>query len=92
VAAGREEEKRFLQYAQRMIRENFVLHLQQPTLNYMSQQEQAFAQKFSQFINERNILDMMNELALAEAQIEQNGNGKIILLDLSIKLYRLLKK
>ena len=35
---------------------------------------------------------MMNELALAEAQIEQNGNGKIILLDLSIKLYRLLKK
>jgi len=92
VAAGREEEKRFLQYAQRMIRENFVLHLNQPTLNYMSQQEQAFAQKFSQFINERNILDMMNELALAEAQIEQNGNGKIILLDLSIKLYRLLKK
>jgi DNA polymerase-3 subunit delta' len=92
VAAGREEEKQFLQYAQRMIRENFVLHLKQPTLSYMSQQEQAFAKNFSQFINERNILDIMDELALAEAQIEQNGNGKIILLDLSIKLYRLLKK
>lgn len=92
VTAGREEQKRFLQYAQRMIRENFVLHIQQPTLNYMSEQEHAFANKFSQFINERNVLEIMNELALAEAQIEQNGNGKIILLDLSIKLYRLLKK
>ena len=92
VSAGREEEKRFLQYAQRMIRENFVLHLKQPTLNYISKEEQTFADKFSQFINERNVLEMMNELALAEAQIEQNGNGKIILLDLCIKLYRLLKK
>ena len=45
-----------------------------------------------QFKAVRSILDVMNELALAEAQIEQNGNGKIILLDLSIKLYRLLKK
>lgn len=91
-AAGREEEKQFLQYAQRMIRENFVLHLHQPDVNYISPEEQTFAEKFSQFINERNVLDMMQELALAEAQIEQNGNGKIILFDVTLKLSKLLKK
>jgi hypothetical protein len=34
----------------------------------------------------------MDELALAEAQIAQNGNTKIILFHLEILLYKLLKK
>lgn len=91
-AAGREAIRNYLQYAQRMLRENFVLRIYQPTLNYMNAQEQAFAQKFAPFINERNIAAIADELALAEAQIEQNGNSDIILLDLCAKLYRSLRK
>lgn len=91
-AAGRESVKAYFRYAQRMLRENFVLHLQQPAITYMSADEQAFAAKFSQFINERNVLLIMDELATAEAQIEQNGNMDIVLLDMCARLYRLLRK
>lgn len=90
--AGREAVRAYLQYAQRMLRENFVLRIDRPELNYMNGQEQTFAQKFAPFINERNIVLITDELALAEAQIEQNGNVDIILLDLCAKLYRLLRK
>lgn len=91
-ALGRESLCRFFQYTQRMVRENFVLRMGNPNISYMNAEEQAFAAKFSPYVNERNIEAMMNELALAEAQIEQNGNADIILLDLCGKLYRLLHK
>ena len=91
-ALGREALCRFFQYTQRMVRENFVLRMGNPNISYMNAEEQAFATKFSPYVNERNIEAMMNELALAEAQIEQNGNADIILLDLCGKLYRLLHK
>ncbi len=91
-ALGREGLCRYFQYTQRMVRENFVLRMANPNISYMNAEEQAFAAKFSPYVNERNIEAMMNELALAEAQIEQNGNADIILLDLCGKLYRLLHK
>ena len=58
----------------------------------MNNDELAFAAKFAQFIHEKNVVQIMDELALAEAQIAQNGNTKIILFHLEILLYKLLKK
>ena len=57
----------------------------------MNRDELAFAAKFAQFIHEKNVVQIMEELALAEAQIAQNGNAKIILFHLEILLYKLLK-
>ena len=91
-AAGRESVKAYFRYAQRMLRENFVLRLQQPGISYMDADEKAFAEKFAPFINERNVLLIMDELTTAEAQIEQNGNMDIVLLDMCVRLYRLLRK
>ncbi len=47
-------------------------------------------EKFAPFIHSGNILDINKELNDAIYHIERNGNAKIILLDLSIKLTRLL--
>ncbi len=91
-ALGREKQVGFMQNAQRLVRENFILRLNSPELNYLSREEKAFADKFAQFIHECNIVEIMEELALAEAQIAQNGNAKIILFHLEIVLYKLLKK
>lgn len=91
-ALGREKQVGFMQNAQRLVRENFILRLNSPELNYLSREERAFADKFAQFIHECNIVEIMEELALAEAQIAQNGNAKIILFHLEIVLYKLLKK
>ena len=92
AALSREGQIRFLQKSQRLIRENFILRLRNSQLSYMSAEEMAFAAKFAQFIHEKNVVQIMEELALAEAQIAQNGNTKIILFHLEILLYKLLKR
>jgi DNA polymerase-3 subunit delta' len=91
-AVGRERQKNFLNYAQHMTRENFILNLQQPELNYLTPEEDEFSLRFSPFINERNVEDIMSEFALAERQIEQNVNAKMIFFDLTLKIIMLLKR
>lgn len=89
---GREKQKGFLRYAQRMLRENFILNLHQEELNYLNQDEMQFSQKFSPFVNERNIEKMMEQIALAELHIESNVQAKMVFLDLSLQFTHLLKK
>ncbi|MEI6753838.1 MAG: DNA polymerase III subunit [Paludibacter sp.] len=91
-AIGRERQKNFLSYAQRMTRENFIRNVQQQELNYMTTPEAEFSTRFSPFINERNVEDLMSEFALAERQIEQNVNAKMIFFDLVLKVIMLLKR
>ncbi len=88
---GRDEQKQFLQTAQHEVRENFISHLGDPRLVYMNAEEAGFSEKFSRFINERNVERMMAELELAENQIEQNVNSKIVFFHMMFSLYRLLK-
>ena len=88
---GRERQKNFLAYSQRMVRENFVRNLQQPELNYMATNEAEFSERFSPFIHERNVEGLMTEFALAERHIEQNVNAKMIFFDLALKMIMLLK-
>lgn len=92
ASVGRERQKAFLTYAQRMIRENFIMNLQQPDLNYLTSYELDFSQKFFPFIHERNVEDLMGEFAMAERHIEQNVNAKMVFFDLVLKVIMLLKK
>ena len=89
---GRERQKKFLQYAQRMVRENFIYNLHQADLNYMTSYESDFSTRFSPFINERNVEQLVAEFALAERHIEQNVNAKMVFFDLVLKIIMLLKK
>ena len=91
AALGREKQKSFLQYAQRMIRENFVYNLHQPQMNYMTQAEQNFAVRFAPFINERNVMGLMDELTEAQRHIEGNVNARMVFFDFSLKMIVLLK-
>ena len=92
ASMGRERQKNFLSYAQRMTRENFISNMQQPDLNYLTSDEADFSQRFSPFINERNVEDLMSEFALAERHIEQNVNAKMVFFDLTLKVIMLLKR
>lgn len=92
AAVGRERQRNFLVYAQRMTRENFIRNIQQPALNYLTSFESDFSQRFSIFINERNVEDLMSEFALAERHIDQNVNAKMVFFDLTLKVIMLLKR
>ncbi len=87
---GRERQKQLLDYALRLLRENFMLHMKQPALNFMSSKESEFSMKFSPFIHEGNIHDLAESFSLAANHIEANGNARIIFMDLSIRVIRLL--
>jgi DNA polymerase III subunit delta' len=92
ASMGRERQKNFLGYAQRMTRENFIRNIQQAELNYFTTPEASFSERFSPFINERNVEDLMTEFALAERHIEQNVNAKMVFFDLVLKVIMLLKR
>lgn len=89
---GREKQKHFLQYAQQQVRENYIRNLSQPELNYQLADERDFSVKFAPFIHNGNVEQIMNQLELAERQIEQNGNAKVIFFDLCLQMIVLIKK
>lgn len=91
ASVGRERQKSFLNYGIRMIRENFILNLKQPEMVYLNGEEMNFSQRFSPFINETNVWIIADELSKAYADIERNANAKIVFLDLSLKLVKLLR-
>ncbi|WP_108823061.1 DNA polymerase III subunit delta' [Dysgonomonas sp. Marseille-P4361] len=89
---GRENQKSFLAYCQKMVREYFVSNLKQAEMIYLAQDEANFGIRFSPFINEKNIIGFMDELALAERHIEQNVNAKMVFFDLCLKITMLIKQ
>lgn len=89
---GRERQKNFLAYCQHLIRENFVYRFQSTDLNYMNRDEASFSVKFSPFVNERNVIDLMDELAKAERHIAQNVSAKMVFFDLSLRITVLIKR
>ena len=89
---GRERQKHFLQYAQQQVRENYIRNIGQPDLNYQMEDERVFSDKFAPFIHNGNVEAIMNQLDLAERQIEQNGNAKMIFFDLCLQMIVLIKK
>ncbi len=89
---GRERQKSFLQYAMGSVRENFMNNMNTPELVFMDKEEQDFSSKFSPFINERNILQITEELENAFKHIAMNGNPRIIFTDFSLKIVKLIRK
>ena len=89
---GRERIKSFLDYCQRMVRENFIYNFgRQEELNYMNEREAQFAVKFAPFINERNVIGIMEEISLAQRDIGQNTSAKIVFFDFALKMIVLIK-
>ncbi len=87
---GREKQKHFLSYCQRMIRENFIYNFHNRSITYLGNEEEAFSTRFAPFINERNVMEIMNELNEAQRHIEQNVNAKMVFFDFSLKMIVLL--
>ncbi|VAV85852.1 DNA polymerase III delta prime subunit [hydrothermal vent metagenome] len=88
---GRETQKQFLHFCLEFFRQAMLSNYQADTLVFMAPKSENFKlENFSPYVHENNIMDISNELQDAIYHIERNGNSKIILTDLSIKLTRLL--
>jgi len=90
---GRETQKKFLTFCLEMFRQALLLNYQATSLVYLEPKVEKFKlENFAPFVNGNNILAIYKELNDAIYHIERNGNAKIILTDLSIKLTRLIHK
>jgi DNA polymerase-3 subunit delta' len=89
---GREKQKNFLRYVQAQVRENYIYNLQLPQLNYQTERERTFSERFAPFIHSGNVEAIMEQLQVAEQQIHQNGNAKMIFFDLCLQMIVLIKK
>ena len=90
---GREAQKQFLHFCVEMFRQALLLNYQSPSLVYIEPTVDKFKlENFAPFVNGNNIQEIFQELSDAIYHIERNGNAKIILTDLSIKLTRLIHK
>ncbi|MDT7828909.1 DNA polymerase III subunit delta' [Pricia sp. S334] len=90
---GRETQKNFLQYCLAVMRQALLFNFNTAELTFMRFHVDGFLLKnFAPFVHENNITDIVRELEDAIYHIERNGNSKIILTDLSIKLTRLLHR
>lgn len=90
ASMGRERQKQFLQYCQRMIRENFISNFHNPSITYLNEEERNFSSRFAPFVNERNVIGIMDELSEAQRHIEQNVNARMVFFDFSLKMIVLL--
>ncbi len=93
ASLGREVQKQFLTYCIHFFRQAMLCNYETNELVFLEPKENNFdLKKFAPFIGGNNISAIFNELEQAIYHIERNGNSKIILTDLSIKLTRLLHK
>jgi len=87
----REKQKSFIEYGLRTIRESIALHFNSPDMVFIADEEKEFIPNFAPFVNGRNAVPFADELNKAIADIERNANGRIVFLDMGMKLAALLK-
>lgn len=93
ASLGREAQKKFLHYCIDLFRQALLTNYKVSSLVYIKPKAEKFKmENFASFVNGNNINEIFKDLSQAIYHIERNGNSKIILTDLSIRLTRLIHK
>ena len=87
---GREQIKDFINYSLEMYRQ-CIMGNYNITIEGVNESERSFLEKFKPFINHQNISEINSLMNEAYYHLERNANPKILMLDVSIKLYKLLR-
>lgn len=88
----REKQKNFLKFCLHMFRQSIVGQYTQNELVISTPEQQAFLVKFAPFINYKNIIDLTEQFNDAIYHLERNANPKILFLDLSLKVFGLIRR
>ncbi len=88
---GREKQKQFLSYSLHIFRESLIQNYGDTSLNRVSSNENKFLEKFAPFIHGANCIDIIELFNNAIYHVERNANPKILFLDVSLKLTKLLR-
>jgi DNA polymerase-3 subunit delta' len=90
-AKGKEYQKAMLEYGLNIFREIFLYRNGGENLIRLEGDELIFVQKFSNVLNINNLEQITTILSESHYHIERNGRGKIIFLDISLAIARLMR-
>ncbi len=88
---GRKQQKLFLSYAIKMVRECLIYNFACNSLLKTNENELAFLTKFSPFIHEENSVLIVEKLEESIKAINRNANAKILFFELSLQMVKFLK-
>lgn len=88
---GRKNQKLFLSYSIKMIRECLIFNFAEKSLLQTNKIEKDFVSNFAPFIHESNTIIIVEALESAIKAINRNASAKIVLFDLSLQLVKFLK-
>tara|TARA_B110000003_G_C16649094_1_gene533369 strand:+ start:567 stop:1718 length:1152 start_codon:yes stop_codon:yes gene_type:complete len=88
---GRKQQELFLLYAIKMIRECLIYNFAGKNLLKANRKELDFLSNFSPFLNDENIIVIVEKLEESVRAIRRNANAKILFFDLSLQMVQLLK-
>ena len=88
---GRKQQKVFLSYAIKMVRECLIYNFASNNLLQTNENELAFLTKFSPFIHEENSILIVEKLEESIKAINRNANAKILFFELSLQMVKFLK-
>jgi DNA polymerase-3 subunit delta' len=89
---GREKLGVFFKYGLHVFRESLMMNYGSEEIGLTGGGEKNFITKFSPYVNELNAIDMISLFEEAAYHIERNGNPKIIIMDVSLKMMKLVRK
>ena len=89
---GRERLMLFFKYGLHVFRESLILNYSESSIQMTGGSELAFITKFAPYVNELNAIEMVQLFEDAEYHISRNANGKILLMDVSLKMMKLVRK
>jgi len=88
--SGREQQKALLKYGLHMCRQCLVHEQQLDQLVLSAGPEKGFIEKFTPFLNIERTDAVQEEMNTAIAHIERNANSKIVFMDLTLTLFKLI--
>lgn len=88
---GREEQKLFFDYGLHVFRESLMLNYGNDAVGGMEDSEVGFTTKFAPFVHMNNARQLIETFDEGSYHIERNAHPKILFLDLSLKVTKLLR-
>ena len=91
ISYGREKQKQFLKYALHLFRESLIKNYGDDEMERVADNEAKFLSNFAPYIHGANCIEIIELFNDASYHIERNANPKILFLDVSLKLTKLLR-
>ena len=90
---GREEQKYFLSYVLEIFRQAMMINYGNPHLQFIDMSQVKFQlDKLAPFIHNANIEEIFHLIEKANYSIERNANSKLVFINLSLSLTKLIHK